>query len=73
MRNGSTSAYIPYELYRDAGHTQPYPSSGPISGITVPANGTAFSLPIYGQINKSDPSALPAGLYSDTLQVTLTY
>ncbi|MES2610158.1 MAG: spore coat U domain-containing protein [Pseudomonadota bacterium] len=73
MRNGSTAAYIPYELYRDAGYTQPYPAGTAITGINVPANGAAFSLPIHGQINKSTPAALPAGMYTDTLQVTVTY
>ena len=73
MRNASTAAYIPYELYRDAGHTQPYPAGSAITGINVPANGAAFALPIHGQINKSNPTALPAGTYTDTLQVTVTY
>lgn len=73
MRNGSTAAYVPYELYRDAGHTQPYPAGTAITGVNVPANGAAFSLPIHGQINKSNPAALPAGMYTDTLQVTVTY
>lgn len=73
MRHGSTTAYIPYELYRDAAHTQPYPAGSAVTGINVPANGAAFSLPIHGQINKSNPTALPAGTYTDTLQVTVTY
>lgn len=73
MRNGSTAAYVPYELYRDAGHTHPYPAGTAITGVNVPANGAAFSLPIHGQINKSNPAALPAGMYTDTLQVTVTY
>lgn len=73
MRNGSTAAYIPYDVFRDAGHSQAYPTGAAVTGITVPANGVAFALPIYGQINKSDPSALPAGMYTDTLQITLTY
>ncbi|MES2608796.1 MAG: spore coat U domain-containing protein [Pseudomonadota bacterium] len=73
MRNGNTAAYIPYDVFRDPSHSQAYPTGAPVTGITVPANGVAFALPIYGQINKSDPSALPAGMYTDTLQITLTY
>jgi spore coat protein U-like protein len=73
MRNGALAAYIPYEIYRDSGHTTAYPTSGQVTGITVPANGAAFALPLYGQINKTDPVALPAGMYTDTVQVTLTY
>jgi len=73
MRNGSTAAYIPYDVYRDSGHSQVYPLAAAISGIAVPANGAAFPLPIYGQINKTDATALPAGMYTDTLQVTVTY
>jgi spore coat protein U-like protein len=73
MRNGNTAAYIPYDVFRDSGHTQVYPLAAAINGIAVPANGAAFPLPIYGQINKTDPTALPAGMYMDTLQVTVTY
>lgn len=73
MRNGSTAAYIPYDVYRDSGHSQAYPLASSINGIAVPANGAAFPLPIYGQINKTDATALPAGMYTDTLQVTVTY
>lgn len=73
MRNGNTAAYIPYDVFRDPAHIQAYPTGAAVTGITVPANGVAFALPIYGQINKSDPSALPAGMYTDTLQITLTY
>jgi len=73
MRNGSTAAYIPYDVFRDSGHSQAYPLAAAITGIAVPVNGAAFPLPIYGQINKTDPTALPAGMYTDTLQVTVTY
>lgn len=73
MRNGSVAAYLPYDVYRDPAYLQPYPTAAAVTGIPVPANGAAFALPIYGRVNKTDPVALPAGVYSDTLQITLTY
>jgi len=73
MRNGSVAAYLPYDVYRDPSYLQAYPTAAAVTGIPVPANGAAFALPIYGRVNKTDPVALPAGVYSDTLQITLTY
>ncbi len=73
MRNGSTAAYIPYDVYRDTSYLQAYPTAAAVTGIPVPANGAAFALPVYGRVNKTSPVALPAGVYSDTLQITLTY
>jgi spore coat protein U-like protein len=71
MANGAS--YIPYEVYQDAGHTVPYPTTGALTGLTVPANGSAFALPIFGQVNKTSATALPSGTYTDTLLVTLTF
>ena len=71
MANGT--AYIPYEVYQDAGHTTPYLTSGSLTGFAIPANGSSFALPIYGQVNKTSTAALPSGTYTDTLLVTLTF
>ncbi|QHJ01545.1 fimbrial major subunit CsuA/B family protein [Xylophilus rhododendri] len=71
MKNGT--AYIPYEIYQDAGRTVAYPVGTALSGFAIPANGAAINLPIFGQVNKTSAAALPSGTYSDTLTVTLTF
>jgi spore coat protein U-like protein len=73
MRNGATTSYVPYDVYRDASYLNAYPTTGAITGITVPSDGTAFTLPIFGRVNKTSAAALPVGTYTDTLLVTLTY
>ncbi|MDA8456505.1 spore coat U domain-containing protein [Acidovorax sp. GBBC 3334] len=71
MSNGS--AFLPYDVYRDPGHTVPFTAATAITGIAVPSAGNPFALPIYGLVNKTNAVALPAGLYTDQLQVTLTF
>ena len=71
MSNGGV--YLPYDVYRDPGHTIPYVASSAITGIAVPTAGNPFALPIYGLVNKTSAVALPAGAYTDQLQVTLTF
>ncbi len=71
MSNGS--AFLPYDVYRDPGHTVPYTAATAVTGIAVPSAGNPFTLPIYGLVNKTSAVALPAGLYTDQLQVTLTF
>lgn len=73
MRNGAVAAYLPYDVYRDPAYSQAYPTGAAVTGIAVPAGGAAFALPIYGRVNKTNPVALPPGVYSDTLQITLNY
>ena len=70
MSNGT--AFVPYEIYPDAGHTTTYAIGQPL-GVTIPAAGSAFNLPIYGLVNKTSPTALPSGTYIDTVIVTLTF
>lgn len=71
MRNGSV--YIPYEVYQDSGRTVAYPVSTTLTGFAIPASGAAINLPIFGQINKTSSTALPAGTYTDTLVVTISF
>ncbi|WPB56884.1 spore coat U domain-containing protein [Xylophilus sp. GOD-11R] len=72
MRNGT--AFIPYEIFQDVGHTVAYPVGTALTtGFSIPANGAAINLPIFGQVNKTSASALPSGTYTDTLVVTLTF
>lgn len=71
MRNGT--AYVPYEIYQDVGHTVAYPVGSALTGFAVPASGAALNLPIFGQVNKTSATALPSGTYTDTLVVTLSF
>ena len=71
MSNGA--AFLAYDIYRDAGHSTPYPVSSAVTGIAIPITGAAFVLPIFGLVNKTTPEALPSGTYTDQLQVTLTF
>lgn len=67
MRNG-TGSYIPYLLYRDAGHTQQIAIDG-----TIPGAGTGLTqqVPVYGRI---EPRSLPEiGTYSDFVVVILSF
>ncbi|RYF56571.1 MAG: SCPU domain-containing protein, partial [Comamonadaceae bacterium] len=66
-------AFLAYDIYRDAGHSTPYPVSSAVTGIAIPITGAAFVLPIFGLVNKTTPEALPAGTYTDQLQITLTF
>lgn len=70
MANGAS--FIPYDVFPDASHTTAYTANAPVS-VPISIPGSAFPLPIYGLVNKTDPAALPAGTYSDQLQVTLTF
>ncbi len=67
------SARLPYEVYSDAAMTTPYPTGATAVGVTLPGTGAPFGLPVYGRINKTSANALPAGTYSDALQVLLSW
>jgi len=67
------SSYIPYDVFSDAGHSIVYPPDGAPVSVTVPAPGAAFTLPVYGRINKTSAVALTVGTYSDTLTVTIEF
>lgn len=69
----SGSAYLPYEVYQDPSRSTVYPVGSALTGFSIPVSGTAFNLPIYGRVNKTSSISLPAGTYTDTLQITLTF
>lgn len=71
MSNGA--AFIPYDVFQDPGHTIPFVSGAASGSLSVPITGLPFALPIYGMATKTNPIALPSGLYSDQLQITLTF
>jgi spore coat protein U-like protein len=62
-----------YTLYRDSGRTQVW-GDGTGSTFTVAGtgSGSAQTITVYGQIPGGQSSA-PAGLYTDTVGVTITY
>jgi spore coat protein U-like protein len=73
MKLDTSTSYLPYEVYSDVGMTTAYPANGAAVGYTLPASGQAATLPIYGRVNKTSTLALPAGAYTDTLMVTITW
>lgn len=61
---------ILYGLYKDSARSQPWGSSGG-EVLTGTGTGTTVAVPVHGRV---PPQATPgAGLYSDTVVVTITY
>ncbi|KAE9639567.1 Csu type fimbrial protein [Pseudomonas sp. PB103] len=61
--------YVPYDLYTDAGHSQLLAIDGTIN--LAASSGVAQTVNIYGQaVGKA---GLPAGTYTDTVAVELTF
>ncbi|MBV7479381.1 spore coat U domain-containing protein [Pseudomonas sp. PDM31] len=61
--------YVPYDLYTDAGHSQLLAIDGVIN--LAASTGTAQTVNIYGQA--LGKAGLPAGTYTDTVAVELTF
>lgn len=61
--------YVPYDLYIDSGHTQVLAIDGVIN--LSPSSGAAQTVNIYGQAKGK--AGLPAGTYSDTISVELSF
>lgn len=76
MSNGaSTPVKIPYSIYSDAGRTTAWGATSGAGGNTSSGTtGTSglVTLTAYGRIPSSAPS-VGAGLYSDTVTVTVTF
>lgn len=72
MRLGTTGTnYVSYELYRDASRTQRWGATALTGAATGTGTGVGQSLPIYGRVPAAQ--VVPAGTYTDTVQVTITY
>ena len=69
VRNGGTNAVV-YSLYTSAAATTAIPVGQSVS-VTAPSSGVV-NLPIYG-IATLPGTGLVAGVYTDTLQVTLSW
>lgn len=68
----TTDTNIAYRLYSDSARTTEVAIDGSIS---ISANGSAVSLPLYGRVLPSDQSstAPASGTYADTLVATLAW
>jgi spore coat protein U-like protein len=79
-RMASAGAYIPYGLYLDSGYSQAWSTTTSASSCSGGANtcylgtgnGSAQSVPIYGQVPTVAVAPAPA-TYSDTVTMTITY
>jgi spore coat protein U-like protein len=61
--------YVPYDLYTDAGHSQILAIDGVIN--LAASTGVEQTVNLYGQaVGKA---GLPAGTYTDTISVELTF
>ncbi|MDU9402783.1 spore coat U domain-containing protein [Pseudomonas sp. zfem004] len=61
--------FVPYDFYTDAGHTTPLAIDGT---ITLPTStGVAQTVNLYGQARGK--AGLPAGVYTDTVAVELSF
>jgi spore coat protein U-like protein len=61
--------YVPYDFYTDAGHSTLLPINGTIN--VGPSTGVVQTVNLYGQaVGKT---GLPAGTYTDTVAVQLTF
>jgi spore coat protein U-like protein len=61
--------FVPYDLYTDAGHSNLLAIDGTVSLAT--STGTAQAVNIYGRA--TGVAGLPAGTYTDTIAVELTF
>lgn len=69
-RMSSGSNNVAYHLYSDSNRSNEITVGQQLSLGT--ATSSAFSVPIYGRVN-SGGQVLPAGAYTDTVQVTLAW
>jgi spore coat protein U-like protein len=71
MTNPSTTQFITYGIYRDAGHSLPW--GGTIGTNTVASSGTGLTqnFTAYGRIPAQTQP--PSGQYIDTIIVTVSY
>ena len=61
--------YVPYDLYTDSGHSNLVAIGGVIP--LAASTGVAQAVNIYGKA--TGKAGLPAGTYTDTINVTLTF
>jgi spore coat protein U-like protein len=69
---GAGTDAMAYDVFTSSAHDVPY-VAGTAMTITIPADGIAVPLPIFGHLNKTSTNALTAGTYADTLAVTIAW
>ncbi|MDG4883811.1 spore coat U domain-containing protein [Mesorhizobium sp. WSM4884] len=68
---GPGAATVNYTLYRDTGRTQPWGVTIGTDTLAGTGNGNVQNLTVYGRV---PPQATPAaGVYTDTVAITVTY
>lgn len=68
MRQGASSNYVQYELYKDSGRGTRWDNTSVVTGT---GTGSSQSLTVYGRVPSGQ--AVPAGNYIDTVTITVTY
>ncbi|WP_404712934.1 spore coat U domain-containing protein [Sphingomonas sp. MMS24-J13] len=68
---GPAAATLGYGLYRDGGHTSNWGQTAGTDTVAGTGSGTAQSLTVYGLVPAGQTP--PAGSYSDTITVTVSY
>jgi len=63
---------LDYGLYQDATHLTNWGDTVGVDTVSLTGNGAAQVTTVYGRIPGSQPT-VPAGSYSDTITVTVTY
>lgn len=75
MKRGTNADTIAYQLYRDTGRAAVWGEDvTPTTGNTFNQSGagTAQSIPVYGRV-PTGTAITAAGIYTDTVTITLTY
>ncbi len=68
---GPAAAVVNYTLYRDPARTLLWGTTIPTDTVSGTGNGSVQNIPVYGRV---PPQTTPAaGLYTDTVQITVTY
>lgn len=73
MRQGTTGnyTYVSYEMYRDSSRSIRWGNTVGTDTLSGTGTGSAQTLTIYGRV--PSPQTPPAGNYSDTVTITITY
>lgn len=71
LQNAPAGPTITYGLYRDAAFTQVWGSTIGTTTVAGTGNGVAQTYPVYGRLQSQ--STPQAGIYNDTVVVTITY
>lgn len=71
LRRGVASDYLGYELYRDSARSQRWGNTMDVDRVTATGSAANQNFTVYGRVPAQ--STPPAGTYTDTITVTVTY